>query len=605
MPTASLIKFPVMLEAYRQAAAGKLDLDSMVTLREEDKVPGSGILTDHFSAGLQLSLRDAIRLMIRYSDNTATNLVVDQIGLPSTAETMADWGFPETQLHSKVFRRDTSINLERSQRFGLGSTTAADMVELLTGLLAKAKGDSAAQEMLDHLLTCDDSSRFPRFLPPGTRVAHKTGAVTRSRTAAGIIFAPAANIVLCVLTDENADVSWDDDNAGHRLCADIAKALFDLAGSGPKPTEESATQAMGVGATGELVEALQRTLNDRIGADLGVDGDFGPATQAAVAAFQKSKNLDATGTVDESTWQALGELITEDEPVPSPEEVNSQTLPLAPPLDPEAPPAVTAKAFAILDSITGQVIQHLSGDVPLPNASTTKLMTAYVVLEYCEKHPSALNEIITFSERADNTLGSTSGIRAGEQVSVSELMYGLLLPSGNDASVALAEHFGARVAGAGAEVQSAADGQANYELFIATMNSTAERLGMSHSHFCNPHGLTEEGHECSAIDLGKLAIEAMKLQRLREIVSTRQRGCTLGSQQGYERNVLWKNTNRLLAQEGFFGIKTGTTEAAGACLIAAGDGFGKSRVVVVLGAVTSDARYVDARNLFQWAYRQE
>ncbi|MCA9158856.1 MAG: serine hydrolase, partial [Planctomycetales bacterium] len=87
MPTASLIKLPIMLEAYRQAAAGEVSLDDMLTLRTEDQVPGSGLLTAHFSPGLILSLRDAIRLMIRYSDNTATNLVVDHIGLPSTSST--------------------------------------------------------------------------------------------------------------------------------------------------------------------------------------------------------------------------------------------------------------------------------------------------------------------------------------------------------------------------------------------------------------------------------------------------------------------------------------------------------------------------------------
>ena len=133
MPTASMIKFPIMIEAYRQAEVGTLDLDQPVELKETDKVPGSGILTPHFSAGASFALRDAIRLMIAFSDNTATNLVIDQIGLPATAQTMAKMGFANTKLHSKVFRRDTSIFPERSKRFGLGSTTAADMVALTSG----------------------------------------------------------------------------------------------------------------------------------------------------------------------------------------------------------------------------------------------------------------------------------------------------------------------------------------------------------------------------------------------------------------------------------------------------------------------------------------
>jgi beta-lactamase class A len=109
MPTASLIKFPVMIEAYRQSAAGRVNLDSTVTPRKGDKVPGSGILTDHFSDGATFALRDAVRLMIKFSDNTATNLVLDAIGMGATAETMEKLGCPDTKIHSKVDRRDTSI----------------------------------------------------------------------------------------------------------------------------------------------------------------------------------------------------------------------------------------------------------------------------------------------------------------------------------------------------------------------------------------------------------------------------------------------------------------------------------------------------------------
>ena len=124
MPTASMIKFPLMIAAYQAVEEGKLDLDKMITLQEDDKVPGSGILTPHFSPGAQISLRDAIQLMMAYSDNTATNLVIDQVGLPVTAQLMESLGCPETKLHSKVFRRDTSIFPERSKKYGLGSTPA-------------------------------------------------------------------------------------------------------------------------------------------------------------------------------------------------------------------------------------------------------------------------------------------------------------------------------------------------------------------------------------------------------------------------------------------------------------------------------------------------
>jgi beta-lactamase class A len=109
MPTASLIKFPLMIAAYQAMEDGRLKADDKVTLEESDKVPGSGILTSHFSDGATMSLRDAIHLMIVYSDNTATNLVAEQVGLKAAAEQMDKLDCPETKLHSYVYRRDTSI----------------------------------------------------------------------------------------------------------------------------------------------------------------------------------------------------------------------------------------------------------------------------------------------------------------------------------------------------------------------------------------------------------------------------------------------------------------------------------------------------------------
>ena len=323
MPTASLIKLPVMIEAYRQVAAGKVQLDQRIDLRKEDMVQGSGILTSHFSPGTSLSLRDAIRLMIVYSDNTATNLVVDAIGLPATTAAMKELGYTETQLNAKVFRRDVSIAPERSEKYGLGSTTAHDMVNLVTRL---KRGELASLEsteaMLDHLVQCDDKSRFSLLLPTKVKVAHKTGSVTRVRTDAGLLMGPGCTIALCVLTDNNKDIRWTDDNAGNKLSADIAKAVYELLA--PKTVDKDASsaeaKAMRIGATGDLVESLQRTLKAKLSppGSISVDGDFGPATEAAVKAFQKQEKIEATGVVDVATWKALGALIEQDQPLPVP-----------------------------------------------------------------------------------------------------------------------------------------------------------------------------------------------------------------------------------------------------------------------------------------------
>jgi beta-lactamase class A len=226
-PTASLIKFPVLIDLYRQAEEGRVKLQSQVTLRAADKVPGSGILTSHFSDGSAFALVDAARLMIAYSDNTATNLVLDQIGIAPTGETMQALGCPNTRLHSKVFRGDTSIDRERSKRWGLGSTTAAEML-LLLGKLERREliSREASEAMIAHLKACDDKHKFRRFLPDDAVLAYKTGSLDAVRTAAGIIYTRGGPVALCVLTAENADRRWTRDNAGDLLCAEIAREVF-------------------------------------------------------------------------------------------------------------------------------------------------------------------------------------------------------------------------------------------------------------------------------------------------------------------------------------------------------------------------------------------
>ncbi len=228
MPTASLIKFPVMIEAYRQAAAKEVDLDSFITLKKQDKVPGSGVLTYHFSDGVTIRLRDAVRLMIVYSDNTATNLVLDAIGIGATAATMEKMGYPHTKIHSKVFRRETSVFPERSKQFGLGSTTPDEMIRLCEAVYRKQiLSPAACDEMLEHMRACDDKDKFPKLLPPETKVAFKTGSLSDTRTAAGIIECPAGPVAVCVMSYDNQDKRWVPDNAGNRLCAEIARAVYD------------------------------------------------------------------------------------------------------------------------------------------------------------------------------------------------------------------------------------------------------------------------------------------------------------------------------------------------------------------------------------------
>jgi beta-lactamase class A len=229
MPTASLIKFPVMIEVYQQVAEGMLKLSDHVLLREKDKVPGSGILTYHFSDGATFPLKDAVRLMIVFSDNTATNLVLDRVGIASTGLRMEAWGFPNTKIHAKVFRGSTtSIFPDRTKKYGLGSTTAREMLGLFEKLHQdKLVSPQACKEMIGHLKKCDDKEKFKRFLPEKTEVAHKTGTTSEVRTDAGIIYLPGGPVAVCVLTADNEDKSWRSDNAGNVLCGKVAKEVYD------------------------------------------------------------------------------------------------------------------------------------------------------------------------------------------------------------------------------------------------------------------------------------------------------------------------------------------------------------------------------------------
>jgi beta-lactamase class A len=229
MPTASLIKVAVMLEAYFQADEGKIDLRDKVELKEADKVPGSGILTAHFSEGATLPLRDYVRLMIALSDNTATNVVLDKVGIRNVNKRMAAWGLKETRVNAKVFRGGTtSVDKKRTAKYGLGSTTARGMVRLFEKVQTNDGVRPAMKlALLEHLKKCDDKEKFGRTLAPGAVIAHKTGSVSDAKTDAGIFYTPSGPIVVCVLTAGNTDRRWARDNAGDLLCARVGRAVCD------------------------------------------------------------------------------------------------------------------------------------------------------------------------------------------------------------------------------------------------------------------------------------------------------------------------------------------------------------------------------------------
>jgi beta-lactamase class A len=166
--------------------------------------------------------------MIAFSDNTATNLVLDKVGIAAVNKRMDEWGLKETRINAKVFLRSTSVDLERSKKYGLGSTTAREMAALFEELLnGERLRPAVKQAILGHLRHNEDKDKFTRLLPPGTKVLHKDGSVNEARTDAGVVYTPTGPVAVVVLTNGNADQRWQSDNAGNLLCARVARAVYD------------------------------------------------------------------------------------------------------------------------------------------------------------------------------------------------------------------------------------------------------------------------------------------------------------------------------------------------------------------------------------------
>lgn len=232
-------------------------------------------------------------------------------------------------------------------------------------------------------------------------------------------------------------------------------------------------------------------------------------------------------------------------------------------------PSLTAKAAILADVDTGQTLLEYNAHARLPMASTTKMMTALLALER-----GNLDEVVTVPAEALTVGESSMFLQAGEQLTLRDLLYGLLMVSGNDAAMTIALHL------AGSEAA-----------FVQLMNERAASLGLTDTHFVNPHGLDAPNHYSSAADLHQLAQAALAYPEFATIVSTTQYaipGHTL------------VNKNELLSlYGGADGVKTGTTDLAGECLVASVTRRGHRAVAVVLG---STARYDDARRLFDHYY---
>jgi len=244
-----------------------------------------------------------------------------------------------------------------------------------------------------------------------------------------------------------------------------------------------------------------------------------------------------------------------------------------------AAPIIGAKSYLVIDSKTGHEIASLDADAALAPASLTKIMTTYVVFSALKQGQITLDEEVTISEKAWRTEGSRMFIEVGTRVTVEDLVLGMIVQSGNDASVALAEHI------AGSE-----------SVFAEMMNQHAAALGMYSSHFRNATGLPAENHVTTARDLATLARaiieefpEYYKWHAMKEFTYN---------------NIKQSNRNSLLwRDDSVDGLKTGHTKAAGYCLVASAERDGMRIISVVLGTSSTKSRADGSQALVNYGFR--
>ena len=238
-------------------------------------------------------------------------------------------------------------------------------------------------------------------------------------------------------------------------------------------------------------------------------------------------------------------------------------------------PYVTAHSAILMDAQTGDVLYERDAHKQRPNASTTKILTAILALELASQ-----DEVVTVSEKADKVGESSLHLNKDDKLKLGELIEGALVKSGNDACVAIAE----QTAG-------------SLDNFIRLMNLKAVSLGACNTHFTNPHGLPDKNHYSTAYDLAMIARYGLSIPEFSNIV---QRKVATVNYEHPQKNQVVNNTNKLLYNYPLAdGVKTGTTNAAGKCLIASASKNGRQLICVVLNAPD---RFGDAQRLLEWGF---
>ncbi|KUJ37285.1 D-alanyl-D-alanine carboxypeptidase [Streptomyces albus subsp. albus] len=259
-------------------------------------------------------------------------------------------------------------------------------------------------------------------------------------------------------------------------------------------------------------------------------------------------------------------------------------------------PSIVAKGGYVMNNGTGKTLYTKAADTRRSTGSTTKIMTARVVLA---QRNLDLDAKVTVQKAysdyiVDNNYASSAHLIVGDKVTVRQLLYGLMLPSGCDAAYALADKFG-----------TGSTRAARVKSFIGQMNTTSRNLGLTNTHFDSFDGIGHGANYSTPRDLTKLASNAMKNSTFRTIVKTKYTKQKVTTKSGGYRYMEWSNTNTLLGSySGAIGVKTGSGPEAKYCLVFAATRSGKTVIGTVLASSSKDQRTVDAKKLMDYGFKK-
>ncbi|CAD8078692.1 unnamed protein product [Paramecium sonneborni] len=248
-------------------------------------------------------------------------------------------------------------------------------------------------------------------------------------------------------------------------------------------------------------------------------------------------------------------------------------------------PFVSAQSWCIFNGKNGQLMSGYNQYKSRQMASITKIMTCWLALKLTQQFNLDLdNTYFTVPEKAERIGGTSAQLQSGDKLTIRDLLYGLMLPSGNDAAISLQHNF---------ELNKGCD-------FIQQMNQNAQDIGMELTSYANPHGLYHESNYSSAYDIGILTYHALQNLQFASIVKTKIYFSEIEDKFGESKEIFWENTNKMLYQ-GFRGVKTGITKEAGPCVVEYYEDNQNSFIIVLLNCRSVDHRWQDAIKLLDWA----